>query len=314
MELDSRLLKYFVAVAEELSFSRAAQRLHISQPPLSYAIKQLEETLGTLLLTRNSRRVALTPAGSALYREALFLLQRNADVIKLIQRIDSGLHGQIRIGFVGSMLYRGLPDMLKQCKACYPDVEHVLLELNSAEQIELIERDGLDIGFIHANPVSAKIAGIDLLAEPFSICLPITHPLASKSSLALNELAADDFIFFARSVSPSYYETLLSMCLQAGFFPKVKNEARHWLSVASLVSQGMGVSIVPQSLARSGLSGIRFLVFEHQHRSVSRLIWSTSSNSPVKDNYIAIAKSVFKHQAPRKDDAGSKDATPLGLE
>ncbi len=183
MELDSRLLKYFVAVAEELSFSRAAQRLHISQPPLSYAIKQLEETLGTVLLTRSSRHVALTPAGSALYREALFLLQRNADVIKLIQRIDSGLHGQIKIGFVGSMLYRGLPDMLKRCKASYPDVEHVLLELNSAEQIELIERGGLDIGFIHANPVSARIAGIDLLAEPFSICLPTTHPLASKRSL-----------------------------------------------------------------------------------------------------------------------------------
>lgn len=294
MELDSRLLRYFVAVAEELSFSRAAQRLHLSQPPLSYAIKQLEEILNVQLLTRSSRHVALTPAGSALYREALFLLQRNTDVVKLIQRIDSGLHGQIRIGFVGSMLYRGLPNMLKLCKAQYPEVENVLLELNSAEQIELIERGGLDIGFIHANPVSADIGCIDLVAEPFSICLPETHPLANKSSLKLSELAEDDFIFFARSFSPSYYETLLSLCSQAGFLPKVKNEARHWLSVASLVSQGMGVSIVPQSLSRSGLSGIRFLSFEHECKSISRLIWSTSPASRIRDNYIAIAKDMFK--------------------
>lgn len=294
IELDTRLLRYFVAVAEELSFSRAAARLHMSQPPLSYAIKQLENTLAVQLLTRSSRQVGLTPAGAALYNEALFLLQRNADVAALVQRIDAGSHGQIRIGFVGSMLYRGLPDMLRLCKARYPDVEHVLLELNSAEQIEQIERGGLDIGFIHANPVATDIAGVDLLAEPFSICLPDTHPLAGQASVALNELAEDDFIFFSRLFSPSYYETLLSLCLQAGFYPKVKNEARHWLSVASLVSQGMGVSIVPQCLARSGLSGIRFLSFEHEHRSVSRLIWASSSVNQITENYVEMAKKVYE--------------------
>src|SRR5690606_37493507 len=160
--------RYFVAVAEELSFSRAAARLHISQPPLSYAIKQLENALAVQLLSRSSRQVTLTPAGTALYNEALFLLQRNADVAALVQRIDAGSRGQIKIGFVGSMLYRGLPDMLRSCKARYPDVEHVLLELNSTEQIDLIKRGGLDIGFIHENPVAAEIASIDLLVEPFS--------------------------------------------------------------------------------------------------------------------------------------------------
>lgn len=295
MELEPRLLRYFVAVAEELNFSRAAQRLHLSQPPLSFAIKQLEETLNVQLLIRTSRHVALTPAGAALYNEALFLLQRNADVAKLVQRIDAGLRGQMKIGFVGSMLYRGLPGMLKLCKERYPDVENVLLELNSAEQIELIERGGLDIGFIHANPIPSHIASIDLLAEPFSICVPHTHPLADKTDMKLSELAVDDFIFFSRAFSPSYYETLMSMCLQAGFFPKVRNEARHWLSVASLVSQGMGVSIVPQCLARSGLSGIRFIAFEHEHKSVSRLIWSHSPSSRIKENYIALAKGMYKH-------------------
>ncbi|NYT60868.1 LysR family transcriptional regulator [Alcaligenaceae bacterium] len=294
MELDTRLLRYFVAVAEELSFSRAATRLHISQPPLSYAIKQLENALAVQLLTRSSRQVTLTPAGTALYNEALFLLQRNADVAALVQRIDAGSHGQIKIGFVGSMLYRGLPDMLRSCKARYPDVEHVLLELNSTEQIDLIKRGGLDIGFIHENPAAAEIASIDLLVEPFSICLPDTHRLAKQSSLKLGELAGEDFIFFSRLFSPSYYETLLSLCLRAGFYPKVKNEARHWLSVASLVSQGMGVSIVPQCLARSGLSGIRFLSFEHDSRSISRLIWASSSVKQITENYVGMAKQAFK--------------------
>lgn len=293
MDLDPRLLRYFVAVAEELNFSRAAERLHISQPPLSYAIKQLEDALQAQLLERTSRRVELTAAGRALYSEALFLLRKNADVQTLIQRIDSGLHGQIKIGFVGSMLYRRLSEVLKLSQQRYPDIEHVLLELNSAEQIELIERGGLDIGFIHANPVPAGITRLDLIAESFSICVPDSHPLAREPYVDLNELAQDDFIFFSRSFSPSYYETLLSMCLNAGFFPKIKNEARHWLSVASLVSQGIGVSIVPECLSRSGLSGIRFLPFEHQQKSISSLIWSATSVSNIKEKHIELVRSVY---------------------
>lgn len=293
MDLDPRLLRYFVAVAEELNFSRAAHRLHISQPPLSYAIKQLESAIQAQLLVRTSRHVELTAAGRALYNESLFLLRKNADVQKLIQRIDAGLHGQIKIGFVGSMLYRRLSEVITLFQQHYPDIEHVLLELNSAEQIELIEHGGLDIGFIHANPVPSAVSRLDLVSESFSICLPDTHPLANEAYLDLNELAQDDFIFFSRSFSPSYYETLLSMCLQAGFFPKVKNEARHWLSVCSLVSQGMGVSIVPECLSRSGLSGIRFLPFEHEQKSICSLIWSELPPSQIKEKHIKLVRNVY---------------------
>lgn len=293
MDLDPRLLRYFVAVAEELSFSRAAKRLHLSQPPLSYAIKQLEDGLKAQLFLRSSRHVALTPAGRALYKEALFLLRRHTDVRDLVSRIDAGLQGQIKIGFVGSMLYRNLPIVLKQCKEQYPDVEHILLELNSAEQIELVERGGIDIGFIHANPVPDTVICEELIVEPFSICLPATHRLAHKPRLDLAELADEDFIFFSRSFSPIYYETLFAMCLDAGFLPSVKYEARHWLSVASLVSQGMGVSIVPECLARSGLSGIRLLPFKHKQRSVASLIWSKTPSSGTKDNHLDLIRRAY---------------------
>lgn len=290
MDLDPRLLRYFAAVAEELSFSRAAERLHISQPPLSYAIKQLEEALEVRLLDRNSRNVALTAAGAALYKEAMFLLQRNAEVKQLVRSVDAGAQGQIRIGFVGSMLYRGLAELLKRFDARYPKVEHVLLELNSAEQIQLVERSGLDIGFIHANPVPEGMACLTLVEEPFSVCLPERHPLARGDSIDLATLADEHFIFFSRLFSPSYYETLLSMCLRAGFFPSVKKEARHWLSVATLVSQELGVSIVPRCLARSRLAGLRFLDFEHNRKSVSSLIWMPAHESRIKDKHIELIR------------------------
>lgn len=216
MDLDPRLLRYFIAVAEERHFSRAAARLHISQPPLSYAIRQLEDNVGARLLARTSRHVELTAAGQVLYREALTLLRQAEDVRMLVQRVDAGLRGRLRIGFVGSMLYRGLPALLASMRAELPDVEHVLTELNSHDQIEAVRRGEQDLGFIHANPVPAGVAARDLLAEPFVVCLPQSHPLAGRPSLALAELAADDFVFFARAASPSYYETVLSLCVGGG--------------------------------------------------------------------------------------------------
>ncbi len=156
MDLDPRLLRYFIAVAEERHFSRAATRLHISQPPLSYAIRQLEDNVGARLLARTSRHVELTDAGHVLYREALTLLRQAEEVRTLVQRVDAGLRGRLRIGFVGSMLYRGLPVLLNAMRAELPDVEHVLTELNSHEQIEAVRRGEQDLGFIHANPVPAR--------------------------------------------------------------------------------------------------------------------------------------------------------------
>lgn len=293
MDLDPRLLRYFITVAEERHFGRAAARLHISQPPLSYAIRQLEENVGARLLARTSRHVELTDAGQVLYREALILLRQAEDVRTLVRQVDAGLRGRLRIGFVGSMLYRGLPALLNAMRAELPDVEHVLTELNSHDQIEAVRRGDQDLGFIHANPVPAGVLARDLLAEPFVICLPEGHPLARRRSLRLAELASDDFVFFARAASPSYYEMVLSMCVSAGFMPAIRHEVRHWFSVASLVSQGLGVSIVPACLSRSGLAGTRFIAFEHQTRSVSQVIWPDTSRSPLQERAVALVARQF---------------------
>jgi len=297
MDLDPRLLRYFIAVAEERHFSRAATRLHISQPPLSYAIRQLEDNVGARLLARTSRHVELTDAGHVLYREALTLLRQAEEVRTLVQRVDAGLRGRLRIGFVGSMLCRGLPTLLNVMRAELPDVEHVLTELNSHEQIEAVRRGEQDLGFIHANPVPDEVLARDLIAEPFVVCLPDSHPLAGRQSLRLAELASDDFVFFARAASPSYYETVLSMCVAAGFMPVIRHEVRHWLSVASLVSQGLGVSIVPACLSRSGLAGTRFITFEHDARSVSQVIWHAGARTPLQQRAMALVERQFPPDA-----------------
>ncbi|AUL48240.1 LysR family transcriptional regulator [Bordetella trematum] len=291
--MELRLLRYFIAVAEERHFSRAAQRLHISQPPLSYAIRQLEDQLGVRLLERSSRHVALTPAGQVLYGQALALLRQAEEVGLLVQRVDAGLQGRCRIGFVGSMLYRGLPDVLAALRAAMPGVEQVLQELNSNDQIEALRRGELDLGFVHANPLPPEVRGLDLMAEPFVVCLPQSHPMAGRRKVDLRELAKEDFIFFAREASPSYYETVLSLCVGAGFYPAVRHEVRHWLSVCALVSQGLGVSIVPACMIRSRLAGTRFLNFDHEARSRSQLIWPAQQATPLAARTLEIVRRHF---------------------
>lgn len=284
LPIDTRLLRYFMAVADELSFSRAAQRLHLSQPPLSYAIKQLEENLGVQLLRRSSRKVELTAAGAALHREARFLLQRNNELRELVAHIDAGLKGRLKMGFVGSMMYRGLPTMVARCRSRYPDLDIAITEMNSAELIDMVLHGGLDLGFVHANPLPAELSSARVVAEPFVLCTPADHPIAQAQRPELASLTKEKFVFFARNASPSYYQLLLAICQEAGLIPKIAYEVRHWLSVVSMVSQGMGVAIVPACMATCGLPNTVFLPFPHTPRSETLCIWRRSDTSQVLQN------------------------------
>lgn len=282
MDLEPRLLRYFIAVAEERHFSRAAARLHLSQPPLSYAIRQLEEGLGVVLFQRTSRSVTLTDAGRVFYREALGLLRQADDVRTLVQRVDAGLRGRLRIGYVGSMLYRGLTDMLALLRERMPDVEHVLTELNSNEQVDAVRRGELDLGLIHQSLLPPGLYARELMREPFVLCVPETHPRARACHVALADFADDEFVVFARAASPSYYETVLALCVHAGFTPHTRHEVRHWLGVIGLVARGLGVAIVPACLARCGLAGACFLAFAHDAASVSVLVAPGEQATPLQ--------------------------------
>lgn len=299
--LDTRLLRYFIAVADELSFSRAAQRLHLSQPPLSYAIRQLEENLGVQLLRRSSRKVELTAAGAALHREARFLLQRNNELRALLAQIDAGLKGRVKIGFVGSMMYRGLPALIAESRQRYPDVEIVINEMNSAEMMDMVRHGGLDLGFIHANPISSELESISLMSEPFLLCTPATHPAVSDQAVDLSTLAQDRFVFFARAASPSYYQLLLAICQEAGLMPNIAYEVRHWLSVVSLVSQGMGVAIVPACMAGCGLPNTAFSPLPPSYRSETLCIWRRNEPSQIVHNVKSLIQEHFGPATPSAD-------------
>lgn len=260
--MELRHLRYFVALAEELHFGRAARRLAISQPPLSVAIRQLEESVGAQLFERNSKAVRLTAAGQALQVSALALLRDAEDASLEARQVAQGSAGRLRIGFVGAMLYRGLPQALTRFQAAHPAVRVTLAELNSGEQMAELLHDRLDVGFAHTRRVPTELQCRLLVSEPFVACLPAGHPLARKRKVAVASLRDEAFVLFSRSASPDYHERILALCGDAGFRPEVRQEVRHWLAVVSLVSQGMGVGLVPDAMRHCALPGAVFRPLE----------------------------------------------------
>jgi DNA-binding transcriptional LysR family regulator len=273
--MEFRHLRYFVVLADELHFGRAARRLAISQPPLSLNIKQLEASLGVTLLERNSKGVKLTPAGLEFREAALRLLAEADRASDMARQVAKGALSRIRIGFVGSMLFRGMPERLTAFQKAYPRVEIVLTELNSTEQLDALLRGQIDLGFVHTERIPRELKKMLFLSEPFVCCVPIGHRVAGQKMVALDTLAEEPFVLFSRSASPDYYERILALCAENGLQPRVRHEVRHWLSVISLVSKGMGIALVPQALRKAGTAGIRFVrIPPSTYRSDVYCVWN----------------------------------------
>jgi DNA-binding transcriptional LysR family regulator len=277
--MELRHLRYFIALAEELHFGRAARRLSISQPPLSVAIRQLEEVVGAQLFERNSKAVRLTAAGHTLRASAGTLLRDAEEALLEARRVAQGSAGRLRIGFVGAMLYRGLPQALTRFQAAHPAVRVTLTELNSGQQVTELLHDRLDLGFTHTRRVPDELQCRLMVSEPFVVCLSSDHRLAKKRVVSLADLRAESFVLFSHSASPDYHERILSICADAGFLPEVRQEVRHWLAVVSLVSQRMGVALVPDAMRHCALPGAVFRSLkEDTSPSEAYGIWSKSSN------------------------------------
>jgi DNA-binding transcriptional LysR family regulator len=285
--MDLRRLRYFVAVAEELHFGRAARRLSISQPPLSLSIQQLEEQLGAKLLERDSKRVALTPAGEAYLESARHLLVEFGEAREMARRVASGSSGRLRVGFSGSMLYRGLSEVVKAYRSAYAQVELTLVELNSSEQMEALARDRLELGFVNAPRIPDGLDGLRVAEEPFVACLPQGHRCVSGAALDLAALADEPFVLFARAASPLYYEHIIGLCVAAGFRPQVQFEARHWLSVVALVARRLGVAVVPEAIRASGMRGVRFVALKPSRiLSTCWCVWNPRRVLPVREQFV----------------------------
>ncbi len=292
--MDLRQLRYFVAVAEELHFGRAAEKLHISQPPLSLSIQQLEKNLGLVLLTRTNKTVALTSAGTVLYNEARKLLKHAADMEELATRVGQGIEGRLKVGFVGAMLFRGLPEAINAFQANNPHVDVVLREMNTTEQIEAVRREQIDVGFIHAGHLPIEIQSKRLLEEPFVCCLPDIHRYSKRSSINLRDLADEPFVLFPRSVSPHYHDRIVALCINAGFSPHIRHEVRHWLTIVSLVGKNMGIALVPLSMQKATLTHVVYLPLSKSTiRSESLCIWRDKEIAPSLKQFIEAVEFPF---------------------
>jgi len=290
-------LRYFIAVAEQLHFGRAAATLHISQPPLSRAIRALEERLGMALFVRNRRKVELTPAGARLLEEARRTLGQLERTVLELRGMASGERGRLRIGFVSLADYGVLPSLLKSYKAMRPGVQLALREMLSPEQSLALAAGELDFGLL-LPPVS-EAQGLEHLVvqrERFVAALPARHRLATaRGPLAMSELAGESFVMVPREIAPGLYDIVSGLAARAGFSLNVAQEAIQMQTVVSLVSSGLGAAVVPGSVANLGRRGVVYRRLSDRHPMLELwLAWRRGATGAAAEEFIAQARSLAK--------------------
>lgn len=281
--MDLRHLRYFQAVAEELSFSKAARRLSIAQPALSRAVKELEEHVGAELLRRNRRAVALTEAGAVLLSETALLLQRLDDAIRRVKRTAAGEEGELRVGYIGPPTQAFLGRVLSEFRRRYPRVAVVLEERTPERVWEMVVRGRLDIGL--TRPVlgasASHLRTMVLRKEPLHAVLPEGHEMAKRRAIGWKELAGRPLIFLARREGVGLHEAILAACRAARFTPQVAHLPSVISTVLSYVEAGAGIGIIPDSVALLGAA--TSLVFRPltPERTVDiAMVWKATDSTP----------------------------------
>ncbi|MND77024.1 HTH-type transcriptional regulator BenM [compost metagenome] len=292
--MELRHVRYFLAIAEEGSFTRAAERLGIAQPPLSQQIKVLEQEAGVRLFRRLSHGVELTPAGHAFRAAVGNVPHEIAEGVRLARKAAAGESGEIRIGFTGTAaLSPAVPVCIAQFRNTYPDVEINVTEANSMALAAALIEDRLDVAILRPSNSDPNLLTEEVLTdEPLLAALPATHPLAvSGEIIDLAKLCDDPFILTPRSVGVSLHDAILRACAKSGFTPKSGPAAPHIASILSLVAAGLGVSLVPASIARVDLHGT---VFRHLGDTAERvaisLAYRRATTSPVVRNFCSVAR------------------------
>lgn len=280
-------LRYFVVLAEELHFGRAASKLSMTQPPLSSAIKSLEEELQVQLLIRDSKHVELTQAGSAFLEEARQILEQVARASNVARTVAKGMRGRLEIGVTGSLIYRDVPAIVRQFNTEMPDVEVVLREMSSSEQLSELLRGQIHAGFVNATTAPPQLSSLPMSEDEFVLCLPEDHPKAQGDTVNLKHLADERFVMFSRDVAPANYDNVIAIFFRAGIHPKTIHAARQWLTIVAMVANGLGVSLVPRTLARSRVHGVKFMKIRGQPvLAPAMLVWNPAYYLPIVRSFI----------------------------
>lgn len=293
--MELRHLRYFVTLAEELHFGRAARRLHVSQPPLSIQIKALEDELGVLLFERSQRRVELTSAGEVFLKDAREILSRTASAADSARRAARGETGDLTVGFVTTADYNVLPRALREFRQSNPLVRLTLREATSDVQLRDLTDGRMDVGFLLPPVDDDRLGTLPLVREPLVAALPEQHPLArGKGPLALHKLAESPFILIPRHMAPGLYDDIVSFCRSAGFSPRVEQEAVQMQTIVSLVSVGLGVALIPASLRHLARTGVVYRSLKEASPLIETVLaWRRNDNRPTLDRFLeAVRRAV----------------------
>jgi DNA-binding transcriptional LysR family regulator len=302
-ELELRSLRVFAIVAEEMHFTRAAERLGIAQPPLSQQIKRLEDKIGYELFLRRSgtRKLELSPAGRSLLETAHRLLHETSQGVDAARRAANGEIGHLSVAFPSSMALTMVSLILKSYVARYPGVQLRIRQLATTQQIEALQAGTIDIGFLRSQRAHEHIHHETIFTEDFVAVLPSSHRLAKRAYIEVGELAQERFVLFPREIGPDHHSEILDICHASGFMPMVVQEATDWQTIAALVQAGLGVSIAPQSVTRVHLDQVAYKRLKPAKGVVAKtevsMCWRVDSVDPLVSRFRAVAVEIAGLQA-----------------
>jgi DNA-binding transcriptional LysR family regulator len=290
-----RQLRHFVAVAQHLHFGRAAATLHMSQPPLSRSIQDLEARLGATLLARSRRKVALTPEGARFLEEAQRVIAQLERAVLEVGSMAAGAGGRLRLGFVSLADFGVLPGLLKSYKAAHPGVALALREMLSPEQAAALSAGELDFGLL-LPPVTGDLEHLVVQRERFVVALPARHALArARGRVAMRQLAGEAFVMAPRDIAPGLHDLVALLAARAGFSPRVAQEAIQMQTVVSLVSSGLGVAVVPSSVANLGRRGVAYREISDAHPRLDLwLAWRRGGLGAAGREFVQYARRVAR--------------------
>ncbi|GHO46694.1 LysR substrate-binding domain-containing protein [Ktedonospora formicarum] len=294
--MELRHLRYFVAVAEELHFARAAERLHIAQQPLSFQIKQLEEDLGVMLFRRTTRRVELTDAGHAFLVETYSALAHLRQGMELARRAERGEAGSLVVAYVSIALFNLIPGVVRLFRERFPDVQITLREMCSPELEEHILEKGCDVGLVVQGMHVPEISYETVLSEQAMIAIPIKHPLAGQGPISLDDFASEPFIMYERTQRSLIYSQIIAMCLEAGFSPNIVQEATSEQAVIGLVAAGIGVALVSSCLSELRTHEVIYRPLAGPATLVKyAMAWKQENTSPLVKAFLNVVREVSQH-------------------
>lgn len=296
--MEMRQIRYFQCVAQELSFTKASQRLHIAQPPLSRQIRQLEEELGVQLFERLGRSIRLTDAGKFFFDKTMQLSTRLDDVVVATRRIAESGKKWFGIGFVPSIMYGFGPTLFRKMRASGVKAEIGLSEMTTVEQLKALRAGQIDIGFGRIALDAPDIAGLTLLQEPLVLAVPAQHALAGRRDASLDDIADLSYVLYPAKPRPSYADHVIGLFEQRGHRVSVAFEANEMQTAIGLVAAGLGVTLVPSAVMRMQRDDVVFIPLdEPEFTSPIVMSWLKDSASPILREVVALAKQTSE-EAP----------------